>query len=167
MSLNKFSTSTDYLQKQYLNIGCNSIKCTSLEVNGSVAGGSFEYTPTVQTNIPADMTTSANPSILWHTNGDQMSLSVRYFDLILPTGTADIQFEIPLPTGYAGAGLGSEKVSFAGAAIDGTTGTAFLPISSFFSLDNANIVYNFKANAAITGTFNTSMQITCKIVKSA
>ena len=37
MSLNKLTTSTDYLQKQFLNIGCNDIKCTTLEVGGSGA----------------------------------------------------------------------------------------------------------------------------------
>jgi hypothetical protein len=43
MSLNKITQSSDYLQKQYLNVGCNDIKCTSLEV-GTV--------PVVPANLP-------------------------------------------------------------------------------------------------------------------
>ena len=49
MSLNKFTSSADYLQKQYLNVGANDIKCTTLEVGGAPVGGSSEgrYTPTI------------------------------------------------------------------------------------------------------------------------
>lgn len=49
MSLNKLTSSTDYLQKQFLNIGCNDIKCTTLEVGGAPVGGSSEgrFTPTI------------------------------------------------------------------------------------------------------------------------
>jgi len=34
MSLNKLTTSSDYLEKQYLNIDNNDIKCSSLEIKG-------------------------------------------------------------------------------------------------------------------------------------
>lgn len=34
MSLNKLTNSADYLNKQFLNIGCNNIKCTSAQVSG-------------------------------------------------------------------------------------------------------------------------------------
>jgi hypothetical protein len=34
MSLNKLTNSADYLQKQFLNLGCNDIKCSSAQVAG-------------------------------------------------------------------------------------------------------------------------------------
>lgn len=34
MSLNKLTNSADYLQKQFLNLGCNDIKCSSIQVSG-------------------------------------------------------------------------------------------------------------------------------------
>ena len=39
MSLNKFTNANDYLQKQYLNLGCNDIKCSTLEVEGNTVIG--------------------------------------------------------------------------------------------------------------------------------
>jgi len=55
MSLNKLTNSSDYLEKQYLNIGCNDIKCSSLEIKGQsitpqipvdIDGGTFNPTLT-------------------------------------------------------------------------------------------------------------------------
>ena len=53
MSLNKLTTSSDYLKKQYLNIGCNKIECSAVEVEGAnVLGTSFnDYTPTIEANV--------------------------------------------------------------------------------------------------------------------
>src|SRR6056300_1562886 len=49
MSLNKLTTSTDYLQKQYLNIGCNRIDCSVLDIKGEdvLPNGFGSYIPAV------------------------------------------------------------------------------------------------------------------------
>ena len=52
MSLNKLTNSSDYLEKQYLNIGCNDIKCSTLQVAGSptVPADDGRFTPVITVN---------------------------------------------------------------------------------------------------------------------
>lgn len=164
MSLNKLTSSTDYLSKQFLNIGCNDIKCSTLEIAGNSINQSYDYAPTIILTTPNNMSATA-PFTLWHTIGDQITLSVKSFNLILPTNSDTIQIELPLPVGYIGFGAGFEKVSLVGQVVNPTNGTSFLPVISTFTLDNKNIVCNFKASSPHSGTFNTSLSITAKIVK--
>lgn len=102
MSLNKLTTSSDYLEKQYLNIGCNDIKCTSLEIGG---------TPIVPTNIPVsgkyDATMTANVAgtsmtngwVYWEAIGNQLKLTFSRI-VVIANNTSSIIFTIDLPAGY-------------------------------------------------------------------
>ena len=102
MSLNKITNSSDYLQKQYLNIGCNDIKCTSIEV-GSV--------PVIPANLPVNgkyngsftiqgSAGSSDPGgiVYYEKIGNQLKLS---FSRLYTLGTNSnlITFTLDLPPG--------------------------------------------------------------------
>ncbi len=99
MSLNKFSTSTDYLQKQYLNVGCNDIKCTSLEVAGvpivPVVNGKYNGGFTIQGSAG-----SADPGglVYYEKIGNQLKLSFSRM-YTLGTNSNLITFTLDLPPG--------------------------------------------------------------------
>jgi hypothetical protein len=97
MSLNKFTSSTDYLSKQYLNIGCNDIRCTSIEIKG------VEVIPRLHsTYIPAITSstgTFSNTYAYW-------SFEEVYFDiwfttelLVTNSGTF-IAIDLPYPPSF-------------------------------------------------------------------
>lgn len=102
MSLNKLTSSADYLQKQFLNIGANDIKCTSLSVGGTPITPS---TPPVEGKYDATIVISvagSNPINGWvyyQKIGNQLKLNLsRLF--ILGTNSAAITFTMDLPAGY-------------------------------------------------------------------
>jgi hypothetical protein len=163
MSLNKLTSSTDYLAKQYLNVGCNDIKCTTLSVGGSPISLSNEYTPVMVAETPADMVLTP-ATVSWHIFGEYMTLSFLNFDLLLPNGSVAADFEVAMPAGYIGAGAGLANVSIVGQAVK-SDGTLFLPIQSQFSADNTKINIDLVSTAAVSGLFDTSLVITCKVVK--
>ena len=103
MSLNKLTNSSDYLNKQYLNIGCNDIKCSSLEINGQsvnpqqpvdIDGGAFNPT------ITANDCTIGNYQAFYKYNNNLMTLYINADFTITATTTAVITIDVPIPTGY-------------------------------------------------------------------
>ena len=102
MSLNKLTNSSDYLNKQYLNIGCNDIKCSTLEVGG---------TNIVPANIPVSGKYNAPIAIsvagsddldgwvYYEAVGNQLKLSfARLYQL--GANASQITFQIDMPSGY-------------------------------------------------------------------
>lgn len=104
MSLNKLTVSTDYLQKQYLNIGCNQIRCSSLLVKGVLAQASYfgSYIPTITVN---DGSTIQNPIGLYSYTGSslgaQLDINIRC-EMTVATSDAGYTFTINLPDNLKG-----------------------------------------------------------------
>ena len=102
MSLNKLTTSTDYLQKQFLNIGCNDIKCTTLEVGGSSVGGSSEgrFTPTITVS---DGSTINSQKGLYTATGSStqsvLDISIQC-QMVAATSTSAYTFTVTLPDAW-------------------------------------------------------------------
>ena len=163
MSLNKLTSSTDYLEKQYLNIGCNDIKCTSLEIKGEPVGTSFEYNPITVPVTPTDAVFQT-VTVLYNTVGDHMNMDFLFFTVSLPSNTTDLVFQVPLPTGYIGFGAGSEPVSLVANAVN-SGGDEFHPHISRFTPDNQSIEVHFLSSNNIQGIFAISIHVTCKVVK--
>jgi hypothetical protein len=102
MSLNKLTISTDYLEKQYLNIGCNDIKCTTLEVAGkSVKGnGAGQYTtPIVIDDGSTVSNVFGNYVITVNDVGAMVDLSVCC-KMTVATPISTYTFTATLPDGY-------------------------------------------------------------------
>ncbi len=164
MSLNKLTSSDDYLQKQYLNLGCNDIKCSSLEVGGEPVGSSFEYIPTITPVTPADASFQ-QAEALYNTVGNHMNIDFLFYSVILPSNTKELVFQFNLPPGYTGgypAGLG--PVSLVANAVS-VNGDQFSPHISQFTLDNQSIEIHMLSGNQIQGIFAISMHITCKVNK--
>ena len=162
MSLNKLTNSSDYLEKQYLNIGCNDIKCSSLEIKGEPVGTSFEYNPDPTPITPTDADFQSI-NILYNTVGDHMNLDFLFFSVNLPTNTQELVFSIPLPSGYIGTG-GGNPVSLVANAVN-ATGNEFHPHISKFTPDNQGVEIHFLSSNNLQGLFAISIHITCKVVK--
>ena len=102
MSLNKLTNSSDYLEKQYLNIGCNDIKCSSLEVSGKTVRGNEagQYTPPITIQ---DGSTVSDVFGNYVINGDDVGamvdLSIRC-KMTVATSTAVYNYTVTLPDGY-------------------------------------------------------------------
>ena len=163
MSLNKITDSSDYLQKQYLNVGCNDIKCSSLEVKGEPVGVSFEYSPVIVPVTPTDANFQT-VTALYNTIGDHMNIDCLFFSVILPTNTNVLTFQIPMPTGYIGFGSGLGFVSLVANCVD-SNGNEFHPHISQFETDNQSIRVHMLSTNQLQGLFAISLHITCKVVK--
>jgi len=102
MSLNKLTTSTDYLQKQFLNIGCNDIKCTTLEVGGAPVGGSSEgrFTPTI--TVDEGSTIDSQKGLYTTTGSNTQSIldvSIQC-QMVAASSTTAYRFTVTLPDGW-------------------------------------------------------------------
>ena len=131
MSLNKFTSSADYLQKQYLNVGGNDIKCTTLSVGGTPI---TPATPPVEGKYDATIVISvagSNPINGWvyyEEVGNQLKLNLsRLF--ILGTNAAAITFTMDLPAGYTSTSPTTVMASV-GYATDGTHIAAIMQSST-------------------------------------
>ena len=162
MSLNKLTTSSDYLEKQYLNIGCNDIKCSSLEIKGEPVGISFEYQPPIRTIFPEDVDYQL-ATVLYNTVGDHMNMDFLFFSAIVPSNTIQLIFDLPLPSGYVGSGAGN-PISLVGTAVN-ASGDVLYPHQAEFTADNQGVKVHFLSGNSVQGTFAISMHITCKVVK--
>lgn len=102
MSLNKLTTSSDYLKKQYLNIGCNDIKCSSLEIGGTPVNpsnvvSSGKYDATMVASVAGTSTT--NGWVYWFAVGNQLRFTFSRI-IQLTANPSSINFTIDLPTEY-------------------------------------------------------------------
>jgi hypothetical protein len=70
MSLNKLTNSADYLQKQFLNLGCNDIKCSSAQVAG-------KDVVTTAGNKNLDQTLTTTQTVF---TNDQQLVTKKYVD---------------------------------------------------------------------------------------
>jgi hypothetical protein len=70
MSLNKLTNSADYLQKQFLNLGCNDIKCSSIQVAG-------KDVVTTAGNKNLDQTLTTTQTVF---TNDQQLVTKKYVD---------------------------------------------------------------------------------------
>ena len=121
MSLNKFTSSADYLQKQYLNVGANDIKCTTLSVGGTPI---TPATPPVEGKYDATIVISvagSNPINGWvyyEEVGNQLKLNLsRLF--ILGANSAAFTLTMDLPAGYTSTSP-TTAMAGVGYATDGT-----------------------------------------------
>ena len=155
MSLNKLTNSADYLEKQYLNIGCNDIKCSTLEVGG---------TPIIPTNVPVSGKYDApiaisvagsddlNGFVYWQAVGNQLKLSfARLYQL--GANASQITFTIDLPSGYtspasiSGGGTayttdGVHTSDMTQVAIDGTGTKVVVVCNGSNNLSTGNAYFN-------------------------
>jgi hypothetical protein len=101
MSLNKITQSSDYLQKQYLNIGCNDIKCTTLEIKGVEVIPRLHgtYFPTITSSVG----TFSNTYAYW--SREEVYLDVWFTTELLVTNSATfIAIDLPYPQGSSPIG---------------------------------------------------------------
>lgn len=158
MSLNKLTTSTDYLQKQYLNIGANDIKCTSLSVGGTPI---TPATPPIIGKYDAPISISVagsdalNGFVYFKQTGNQLRLSLtRLYQL--GTSVSFVEFIMDLPPGYtatpvsgmAGSAYttdGSHTANATTIAVDGTGTKLTVTCSGAtnLSIGNATFAGNF------------------------
>ena len=96
MSLNKLTNSSDYLNKQFLNIGCNDIKCYSLEVAGVQLGKSGKYSPIVTINVGGSTVTPG--FIYYNVVGKQLHLTFSRI-IILGANSNNFVITVGLPAG--------------------------------------------------------------------
>ena len=102
MSLNKLTTSSDYLNKQYLNLGCNDIKCSTLEVKGDavVGNGYGTYVPTITVD---DGSTIQNPISYYTKTGNSVGTVLDiaiHCQMTVSTSTASYRLTCNLPENY-------------------------------------------------------------------
>jgi hypothetical protein len=98
MSLNKFTSSTDYLSKQYLNIGCNDIRCTSLEIKGVEVIPRLHgvYTPSITSSIG----TFSNTTAYW--SFEEVYLDIWFStELLVVTTNVFMVIDVPYPPNLA------------------------------------------------------------------
>jgi len=101
MSLNKITSSSDFLQKQYLNIGCNDIKCTSLSVSGKPVVPTTDHSDSASFNtiMTANNATIGSYSAYYRYNDNVMTLIINCaFTITVVSGL--ITLVIPLPPNY-------------------------------------------------------------------
>lgn len=159
MSLNKFKDAN-----QYQNIGCKDLKCQSIEVAGSPLSTSSEYTAIPVPNTPGDAAI-ADIQAIYNVVGDHMKIDCNFSNVTFPTASATLTFNIPMPSGWKGAGAGLGLVSLTGQCVNPNNGSNFQPYLSQFALDNNSIIVNMISNGPQTGVFNMSLKFSCKVVK--
>lgn len=167
MSLNKLTTSTDYLEKQYLNIGCNDIKCSSLEVAGKSVKGNVAGQYTTPITISDGSTVSdvfGNYVITGDDVGAMVDLSVCC-KMTVATSTALHDFTVTLPNGY-------KVVSSNPSPVNGmihNRGGAYAPyvaMSTTCSAGSTTFVVSFNVSTATSlpvGVGENFVQFTTKI----
>ena len=121
MSLNKFTSSADYLQKQYLNVGANDIKCTTLSVGGTPitpsppAAVTGKYDATMTSSVAG--TNMLNGFVYFNAYENQLQMTFgRLHQTANPSATNN--FIIDLPAGYTSTPLGG--VAAVGYSTDGS-----------------------------------------------
>jgi len=102
MSLNKLTDSS--ILKPYLNIGCNDIKCSSLQIGGNpISGGFGFYTPTITVSDSSNISNiSSNYSISGISSNALLDVSL-YFKMVAATSSSTYIFTISLPENYLAA----------------------------------------------------------------
>lgn len=102
MSLNKFTTSTDYLSKQYLNVGCNDIKSTTLSVSNSEVKGSISgvYSPVI-TSLDGSIVANIKAVYTIVGNNDDAIFDCNFTcEIVVATSITTYIIVLPLPAGY-------------------------------------------------------------------
>tara|TARA_R110000803_G_scaffold14544_2_gene40384 strand:+ start:2275 stop:2799 length:525 start_codon:yes stop_codon:yes gene_type:complete len=125
MSLNSFTKSTDWLDKQYLNIGCNDIKCTTLEVGGdTVIGVNIGlYEPAITFTTGATATNiEAYYSIIGNKTNALLDMSIK-FEVTVTASIPLYLITIPLPPGMTN--LNTNNVSATGGITNFNTDRSF------------------------------------------
>ena len=151
MSLNKLTTSTDYLQKQFLNIGCNDIKCSSLEVGGSpvTSPTTGKYDAPIAISVAGS--DDLNGFVYFEKTGNQLRLSLaRLYQL--GANSSAIDFTIDFPPGYTATPLtgmagsayttdGSHTASATAIAVDATGTKLVVNCSGSNNLASGNATF--------------------------
>jgi len=94
MSLNKLTDSS--IEKKWMNISCNDLKCSTLEVAGVELGKSGKYNPTVTINVGGSTVTPG--FIYYNVVGKQLHLTFSRI-IILGANSNNFVVTVPLPTG--------------------------------------------------------------------
>jgi hypothetical protein len=165
MSLNKFTNSSDYLKKQYLNIGCNDIKCTSLEIDGKsvnpqqpidIDGGAFNPT------LSANDCTIGDYQAFFRYNNNLMTVYINADFTISVATTAIITLQVPIPNGYTiflnnqqypANGHMSNNVSTPFTSRTGFTLLASNSVTCDFRQNGTNFLTGQTGKLAFVGTF--------------
>jgi hypothetical protein len=151
MSLNKLTTSTDYLQKQFLNIGCNDIKCTTLEVAGSPVTSPLTGKYDAPIAISVAGSDDLNGFVYFEKTNNQLRLSLsRIYQL--GANASSIDFTMDLPPGYTATPLtgmagvafttdGSHTSSATAIAVDATGTKLVVNCSGSNNLSSGNAYF--------------------------
>ncbi len=102
MSLNKLTNYSDYLDKQYLNIGCNDIKCSTLEVDGKKVNSNISgsYSPAITVSDGSSLTqTIGNYIITASDDNSILDLSVTS-NMTAASALSAYVLTVPLPENH-------------------------------------------------------------------
>lgn len=153
MSLNKLTNSSDYLNKQFLNIGCNDIKCSTLEVGGVELGKSGKYNPTVTINIPGSTVTPG--FIYYNVVGKQLHLTFSRI-IILGANSNNFTLVVPLPTGITAI----PSLSAGGvASANDLTNSAVLGNLPAVNGTGTSVAFEFRSGVALNAGGNSYVNI--------
>jgi len=151
MSLNKFTSSSDYLSKQYLNLGVNDIKCSTLSVSGKPVvpstdhSDSASFTPTLTANNLTLNTFSA----YYHYNNNVLTLIVNVNFTVVTAG-ALVTLQVPLPPNYT-VKIDTEQFPAIG-FLSNNVSTPFTSQSAFTSTAGNSVSCDYRQNGVETVT---------------
>jgi len=105
MSLNKLTDSSKIDQQQWMNIGCNNIKCSSLELDGTTIFPSIDgaHVPTISSD--AGSFSNSQSYYTFRQPFFEMSFKTKLTVGATPSGTPSLT--IPLPPGIELPAIGS------------------------------------------------------------
>lgn len=119
-----------------------------------------EYAVIPEAVVPVDAVFES-ATCFYNVIRDQMNLEFTFFNVILPSNTKHLEFNIPLPPVYLGSGNNVSVVS----NITDENGHNFHPYKCLFNLDKTKIFVRFISSSNTKGTFSISMHITCKVIQ--
>tara|TARA_R110000803_G_scaffold7951_3_gene25553 strand:+ start:1102 stop:1611 length:510 start_codon:yes stop_codon:yes gene_type:complete len=149
MSLNSFTKSTDYLLKQWMNVGCNDIKCSTLEVNGQSIVPSTDHSDSASfnTTMTINDATLDTYSAYYHYNNNVLTLTINV-NFTIVTGAGLHTLVIPLPSQYS-VKLDTEQFPAVGFLANNVS-TPFTSQSAFTSVAGNSVSCDYRQNGVNT-----------------
>ncbi len=166
MSLNKFTNSSDYLEKQYINLGCNDIKCSSLQIGGEIVNSNISgsYIPIITINDGSQAINEVSNFVITKYNDSSIVDLTLHCRMIAQTQAAGYNVTIKLPLGYKS--VFSDPVPCVGYLKSGSLFSQYLCLEAQSSAgsDEVTILFVPLSNTQIpAGTSDNYIQCSLKI----
>jgi len=152
MSLNKLTDSST--EKKWMNISCNDVKCSTLEVAGVALGKSGKYSaPPITISVAGSTVVSG--FTYYNIVGKQLHITASRL-VILGASSNNFTVTVPLPTGFQG----TPNTASGGVAV-ATDGTTSVVLSQLPSLDGTgdNLLLPFLHGTPLTAGGNSFIHL--------